>query len=250
MPTDLMPKSKNTRKKLYEGSSKILYHTDDETTLVQFFKDTIVLPDKTKIELAGKGVVNNSISAYLMEKLNLVGISTHFIEKVNMREQKIQIVEVLPIRVIVTNLAHGRYVSQFGIQEGYVFNYPMMDFQVKNSDNGNPLINEYQIKQFNWMNKYELKILRQQSIRVNDFLSGIFAKSGLRLVSCELEFGRVICDDDIMLMLSDEISPDTCRIWDISSNEKMDSESIKLGANKLGSKKDLKIYETVLKRLM
>lgn len=240
-----MQKATNVKQKLYEGRTKNLYYTDNEAYLIQFFKDNIVLQDNSIIEILGKGIINNTISAYLMEKLNLVGISTHFVEKLNMREQKVQIVEVLPIRSVVTNVAHGRYVSQFGIHEGYVFNHPMMDFQVKNSDNGNPLINEYQVKQFNWMSKYELEILKHQSIRVNDFLSGIFAKSGLRLVSCELEFGRVILEDDIVLMLSDEISPDTCKIWDSLSNEKLDSERIKAA-----SKKDLKVYETVLKRLV
>lgn len=217
---------KSSRKKLYEGSTKILYQTEEDSTLIQFFKDDFVLNKKKKIEIDGKGAMNNSISAFIMQKLDLVGISTHLIEKINMREQCVQVVDVLPIQVEVSNISYGRYVTQFGIKEGYVFNRPLVDFMVKNIANELPIINENQIMSFGWLTKKEIDFLTRQSIRVNDFLSGLFAGHSMRLVSCKLEFGKVFSENQSVLMLADEISPDNCRIWDMNTNEKIDYEYV------------------------
>jgi len=170
--------------------------------------------------------MNNSISAFVMQKLDLVGISTHLIEKINMREQYIQIVDVLPIQVEISNVSYGRYVSQFGIKEGYVFNRPLVDFMMKNIANESPIINENQILSFGLLCKKEIEFLVRQSIRVNDFLCGLFAGFSMRLVSCRLEFGKVFSENQSILMLADEISPDNCRIWDMNTNEKIDYEFV------------------------
>lgn len=217
---------KNSRRKIYEGSTKILYQTDEDSTLVQFFKDDFILNKKKKIEIDGKGAMNNSVSAFIMQKLDLVGISTHLIDKINMREQCVQVVDVLPIQIEVSNIAYGRYVTQFGIKEGYVFNRPLVDFMVKNIANESPVINENQIVSFGWLTKKEIDFLTRQSVRVNDFLSGLLAVNAMRLVSCKLEFGKVFSDGQSILMLADEISPDNCRIWDMNTNEKIDHEFV------------------------
>jgi phosphoribosylaminoimidazole-succinocarboxamide synthase len=217
-------KSKKEREKLYEGTSKILYEGHEEFSLIQFFKDDHVMPNGEVMEISGKGVVNNNISAFIMSNMDMVSIDNHFIEKINMREQIVQLVDMIPIKISVANLACDRYVEQFGIEEGYVFDHPMIDFRIKNKLLSNPVVNEFQVQNLCFLTDQELSDLKKIALRTNDFLTGLFAGVGIRLVECNLEIGRVFDGDQFSLMVADEISPDTCRLWDVQDNRKIDFE--------------------------
>lgn len=215
----------NSREKIYEGSSKILYEIEnDPATLIQFFKDDMILKNGEKIDVSGKGIIKNNISSFIMDRMNLAGLDNHYIEKLNMREQKIDISDVVPVHVVISNISSGRYVEQFGIEEGYVFDAPIIDFRVKNREKGHPTINEYQMVHFGWLDEDELDELLHIAFRANDFLSGLFAGVGIRLVEASLEFGRVFDGEDFKFIIVDEITPDNCKLWDIETNEKLDFE--------------------------
>ena len=176
-----------SRQKIYEGSRKDIFQTsDDESTLTMFFKDDLVIGDKTKT-ISGKGIINNTISSFMMQKIDIVGIENHFIEKINMREQLVQILDMIPVQVRITNVAVKEYVSKFGVQEGFLFDRPMIEFRVKNKLTGFPVINESQMKGFNWLSGYEIKDIKKLAKRINDFLSGYFAACSLRLIEINLE---------------------------------------------------------------
>lgn len=232
------------KEKIYTGSSKTLYQTDEDHSLIMSFNDSLKLPNKEILEVSGKGAINNSISAFLMQKLDLIGVETHFIQKNNMRQQLIQFVDVFPVQVHVTSLACGRYVTDFGMEDGFVFDSPIIDFRVKNGDLNYPIINEDQIYNFGWLMNKEIRDLKKIAIRVHDFLVGFFAGCRIRLVDIKLEFGRVFNGEDYMIMLTDEISPDTCKLWDMSSNEKLCYELAEIDPELL-----IPAYQEVLKRL-
>lgn len=230
--------------KIYTGSSKTLYQGDEEYHLVMSFNDTLKLPNKEIIEISGKGSINNSISAFLMEKLDLIGVETHFIRKSNMRQQLIEFVDVFPVQTYVTSLASGRYVTEFGLESGFVFDTPMIDFRVKNGDLNYPNINEYQIYNFGWLLVEEIAEIKKIAIRINDFLTGFFAACGIRLVDIKLEFGRVFNGEEYFLMLTDEISPDSCTLWDINTNENLSHQIAQTDPTSL-----IYAYQEVMKRL-
>ena len=232
------------KEKIYTGSSKTLYQADEDYALIMSFNDTLKLQDKSSIVISGKGVINNSISAFLMQKLELIGVETHFIQKNNMRQQLIQFVDVYPVQVHVSSLASGRYVTDFGMEDGFVFDSPIIDFRVKNGDLNYPIINEHQIYSFSWLSKKEIRDLKKVAIRVHDFLTGFFAGIGIRLVDIKLEFGRVFNGEDYIIMLTDEISPDTCKLWDIYNNEKLCYEIAETNPDFV-----INAYQEVLKRL-
>lgn len=221
-----MDEKKKSRKKIYEGTSKILYETEDEYTIVQFFKDDYMLKNGNKIEVAGKGAINNKISSHIMHSMDMACIDNHFIDKINMREQHIQLVDIIPITMCINNVANDRYVKEFGIERGYVFDVPMVEYRVKNRENNNPVINEYQIKNFCWINKDEMTLLREQALKVHSFLTGFFASRSIRLVSSRLEFGRVFDGERFTHMLADEITPENCQLWDAEDNSILDSTYI------------------------
>ena len=235
---------KKNRHKVYDGSCKVVFqgNNEDESTLVLFYKDDLKYHGEI-VNVSGKGVINNNISSFLMEKLDLVGIENHFIEKDNMREQIVQILDIIPVQVRVSNVAFGSYVTQYGVQEGFLFNDPMIEFRVKNPATLNPAINETQMVGFNWIAPYEVKQIKKAARRVNDFLSGFFAACGLRLVECNLEFGRVFNGEDFILMLADEITPESCRMWDLETNQKFDIDAI------AKADKPIEIYKEVAKRI-
>jgi len=208
------------------------------------FNDNLKLQDRSSVIISGKGVINNSISAFLMQKLDLIGIETHFIQKNNMRQQLIQFVDVFPVQLRVSSLASDRYVKDFGMEDGFVFDSPIIDFRVKNGDLNYPIINEHQIYSFSWLSKKEIIQLKNVAIRVYDFLSGLFAGIGIRLVDIKLEFGRVFNGEEYMIMLTDEISPDTCKLWDIYNNEKLCYEIAETNQDHVMS-----VYQEVLRRL-
>jgi len=232
------------KEKIYTGASKTLYQADEDYALIMSFNDTLKLQDKSSIVISGKGVINNSISAFLMQKLELIGVETHFIQKNNMRQQLIQFVDVYPVQIYVSSLASGRYVTDFGMEDGFVFDSPIIDFRVKNGDLNYPIINEHQIYSFSWLSEKEIKNLKKVAIRVHDFLTGLFAGIGIRLVDIKLEFGRVFNGEEYIIMLTDEISPDTCQLWDMYNNEKLCYEIAETNPDLV-----ISAYQEVLKRL-
>lgn len=232
------------KEQIYTGTAKNLYSSDRDYSLLMSFKDYLRKNNNEIIEISGKGTINNHISAYIMEKLDMIGIENHFMKKNNMREQLIQCTDVYPIQVNICTIACGRYIKDFGLEEGLVFDQPMIDFRVKNKRLSYPAINEQQIINFNWMNKKELAEIKQKSLRIHDFLSGLFATANIRLVDIKLEFGRVFDGDDFDIMLIDEISPDTCRLWDMQDNEKLCYEIAENSPENL-----LTAYQKVLTRL-
>ena len=233
------------KEKIYKGTSKTLYQAEEDYALIMSFEDSLRISQTETIEFAGKGVINNSISSTMMQKLEMIGINNHFIEKINMRRQLVQFVDVYPIQTHVSTIACGRYVTEFGMENGFVFETPMIDFRIKNKDLNYPIINESQIINFGWMNKHELKAIKNQALRVHDFLVGFFAGASIRMVDIKLEFGRVFNGEDIILMLVDEISPDTCRLWDMETNEKLCYEIAHQDHNLL-----LPAYQQVLQRIV
>lgn len=232
------------KEKIYKGSSKTLYQADEDYALILSFDDTLTTAKKESIEISGKGVINNSISSYIMQKLDMIGVDNHLIQKNNMRQQLVQFVDIYPIQVHICTIACGRYVTDFGMENGYVFESPLIDFRVKNRELNYPIINEAQITSFGWLTKSEIKKLKLEALRVHDFLSGLFVSAGIRLVDVKLEFGRVFNGEDFMTMLVDEISPDNCRLWDIETNEKLCYELAEESPEQI-----IPAYQKVLDRL-
>jgi phosphoribosylaminoimidazole-succinocarboxamide synthase len=232
------------KEKIYKGSSKILYHTDNDYSLALLFGDDFRISKDKVVECLGKGIINNNISAYIMHQLDMIGIDNHFIEKSNMCQQLIQAADVYPLRVHITKISSARYVTDFGIEKGFVFDEPIIDFSIKNRELNYPSINEHQIYCFGWMSKDEIKAIKKIALRVHDFLTGLFLSVGIRLVDARLEFGRVFNGEDFIIMLVDEISPDNCRLWDIYSNEPLCFEAIENNADNA-----ILTYREVEKRL-
>jgi phosphoribosylaminoimidazole-succinocarboxamide synthase len=221
------PKKIKDKEKLFEGSSKIIYYDNENNEIIQFFKDEFKKDDSTILSLSGKGVINNSISAVIMSHLSMIGINNHFIEKLNMREQMIELVDAIPLKVNIANIASGRYVSSLGFEAGYVFNKPMLDWRLKASEkNQETILNEAQILSLEIASMEEIQSIKALAYRVNDFISGLFAGVGLRLIECSLEFGRTYDIGENSIMLIDEISPDNCKLSDFSTNKRYDYEAI------------------------
>lgn len=214
------------RRLLYEGKAKTIYEGPEPGTLVQYFKDDATAFNGQKHELiAGKGVLNNRISAHLMTKLEAIGIPTHFLKSLNMREQLVRQVEIIPIEVVIRNVAAGSLTKRLGIKEGTILQNPLVEFYYKKDALGDPMVNEHHIITFGWADPYELDEMVHLAWRVNDYLNGLFAGIGLRLIDFKLEFGRLWGDQgELYLLLADEISPDNCRLWDAATDEKLDKD--------------------------
>lgn len=215
-----------SRKRLiYEGKAKILYEGPEPNTLIQYFKDdATAFNAEKKAVLDGKGVLNNRISEFMMTRLGGVGIPNHFIKRLNMREQLIKKVEIIPLEVIVRNVAAGTMSKRLGIEEGTPLPRAIVEFCLKDDALGDPLVSEEHIAAFNWAQPHEMDELIALSLRVNDFMSGLFAGVGIKLVDFKLEFGRFFENDMQRVILADEISPDSCRLWDLETNEKLDKD--------------------------
>ena len=213
------------RKKLYEGKAKILYEGPEPGTLVQYFKDdATAFNNKKHATLEGKGVLNNRISEYIMERLGMLGVPTHFIRRLNMREQLVREVEIIPVEVICRNVAAGTIATRLGLTEGEPLPRSIVEFCYKNDELGDPMVAEEHITAFNWATTQEIDDMMAMTLRVNDILSGLFAAVGIRLIDFKLEFGRFYEGDMVRIILADEISPDSCRLWDMETNEKMDKD--------------------------
>ena len=212
------------RKKLYEGKAKIIYEGPEAGTVIQYFKDDASNGDK-KAEFSGKGALNNAISSFLMMKLEELGVPTHFLKRLNMREQLVRQVEIVPIEVVVRNMAAGSFATRYGWEEGIPLPRPIVEFYYKKNDLGNPMMSEDHIMAFGLASIHELDEMIALALRINDYLSGLFLGVGLRLVDFKLEFGRVyVGENEVRIFLADEISPDNCRLWDTKTNEKLDKD--------------------------
>ncbi|MAX74182.1 phosphoribosylaminoimidazolesuccinocarboxamide synthase [Alterinioella nitratireducens] len=213
------------RKKVYEGKAKTLYEGPEPGTLVQYFKDDATAFNAEKRDvIEGKGVLNNRLSEYFMTGLNNIGVPTHFIRRLNMREQLIRAVEIIPLEVIVRNFAAGSMAKRLGLEEGTQLPRPIIEFSYKNDDLGDPLVPEEYIIAFGWASQQDLDDIVALALRVNDFMSGLMLGVGIRLVDFKIEVGRVYDGDFMRLIVADEISPDSCRLWDIETGRKLDKD--------------------------
>ena len=213
------------RRKVYEGKAKVLFEGPEPGTLVQYFKDDATAFNNEKHGIiTGKGVLNNRISEYIMTRLGEVGVPTHFVRRLNMREQLIREVEIIPVEVIVRNVAAGSLSKRLGLAEGTPLPRSIVEYCYKSDELGDPLVTEEHITCFGWASAPELDEMMSLSLRVNDFLYGLFVGVGIRLVDFKVEFGRLYNDEDVRIVLADEISPDSCRLWDLESNEKLDKD--------------------------
>jgi phosphoribosylaminoimidazole-succinocarboxamide synthase len=213
------------RKKIYEGKAKILFEGPEPGTIIQYFKDDATAFDaQKKAILEGKGVVNNQISAFIMANLNAIGVPTHFIRQMNMREQLVREVEIIPLEVVCRNIAAGSISTRLGIEEGTPLPRSIIEFYYKSDPLKDPMVAEEHITAFNWASTQEIDDIMALTLRVNDYLHGMFAAVGIKLIDFKIEFGRLYEGDMVRTVIADEISPDSCRLWDVQTNEKLDKD--------------------------
>lgn len=218
------------RRVIYDGKAKTLYEGPEPGTLIQYFKDDTTAFNKVKHEiLDGKGVLNNRISENIMTGLGEIGIPTHFIRRLNMREQLVYQVEIIPVEVVVRNVIAGSLAKRLGLNEGEKIPRPLIEFYYKDDALGDPMISEDHITAFGWATPQEMDDIVGMATRINDFLSGLFLAIGIRLVDFKLEFGRHYHLDGFRIILADEISPDNCRLWDAKTGNKLDKDRFREG---------------------
>jgi phosphoribosylaminoimidazole-succinocarboxamide synthase len=233
------------RRLVYEGKAKILYEGPEPGTLIQYFKDDATAYNAEKHEVVdGKGVLNNRISEHVMTGLNGIGVPTHFIRRVNMREQLIRAVEIIPVEIVVRNVAAGSLSKRLGIEEGEPLPRPIIEFYYKDDKLGDPMVTEEHILAFNWANQQDIDDMISLALRVNDFLSGLFMGIGIKLVDFKIECGRIWEGDFQRVIVADEISPDSCRLWDAKTGKKLDKDVFRRDLGNL-----TEAYAEVAKRL-
>jgi len=233
------------RRRIYEGKAKVLFEGPEPGTVVQYFKDdATAFNNQKKGTITGKGVLNNRISEFIMSRLNDIGVPTHFIRRLNMREQLVHEVEIVPVEVVVRNVAAGSFAKRFGVEEGTRLPRSIVEFYYKSDQLNDPLVTEEHITAMGWADTRDIDDMMQLSLRVNDFLLGLFIGRGLRLIDFKLEFGRLWEDEEMCLVLADEISPDSCRLWDVESGERMDKDRFR---QDLGGVEEA--YQEVARRL-
>ncbi|GGB44965.1 phosphoribosylaminoimidazolesuccinocarboxamide synthase [Tistrella bauzanensis] len=233
------------RRRIYEGKAKILFEGPEPGTVIQYFKDdATAFNNKKKGVITGKGVLNNRISEYLMTRLGEIGVPTHFIKRLNMREQLVRQVEIIPIEVVIRNIAAGSLATRLGLEEGERLPRAIVEYYYKADQLNDPMVTEEHITAFGWATIPEIDEMLNLSIRVNDFLTGLFLGVGLKLVDFKLEFGRVFDEDQDMIILADEISPDNCRLWDVKTNEKLDKDRFRRDMGRVEE-----AYQEVARRL-
>ena len=235
----------NRGKKLYEGKAKILYEGPEKGTAIQHFKDdATAFNNQKKSTVEGKGVLNNRISEHILNNLNQIGIKTHLIKRLNMREQLVRLVEIIPLEFIVRNTATGSLTKRLGIADGTILSKPLIEYSYKNDELGDPLIAKEHILEFKWATEKELEMINNYCLRINDFMQGMFRGVGIKLVDFKLEFGRVNINNKIEILLADEISPDTCRLWDVISEKKLDKDRFRKDLGNI-----IQAYQEVARRL-
>jgi len=230
---------------LYEGKAKIIYTTADKNLAIQYFKDdATAFNNQKKSIVEGKGVLNNRISEHILNNLNQIGIKTHLIKRLNMREQLVKLVEIIPLEFIVRNIATGSLTKKLGIADGTVLSKPLIEYSYKNDELGDPLIAREHIIEFNWASGTELDLINACCLRINDFMQGMFRCVGIKLVDFKLEFGRTNINEKKEIILADEISPDTCRLWDVVSEKKLDKDRFRKDLGNI-----IQAYQEVARRL-
>ncbi len=233
------------RRQIYEGKAKVLFEGPEPGTLVQYFKDdATAFNNQKKGTITGKGVLNNRISEYIMTRLNDVGVPTHFVRRLNMREQLVREVEIIPLEVVVRNVAAGSMTKRLGIAEGTQLPRSIVEYYYKKDELNDPMVCEEHITAFGWATPQDLDEIMAMALRVNDFLTGLFLGIGIRLVDFKLEFGRLWNNDEMRIILADEISPDNCRLWDVKTGAKMDKDRFR---QDLGQVEEA--YQEVARRL-
>ncbi|MGR3393412.1 phosphoribosylaminoimidazolesuccinocarboxamide synthase [Pseudooceanicola nanhaiensis] len=233
------------RKKIYEGKAKILYEGPEPGTIVQYFKDDATAFNAQKKDvIEGKGVLNNRLSEFFMNGLNGIGVPTHFIRRLNMREQLCRACEIIPLEVVVRNYAAGSLSKRLGLEEGMPLPRPIVEYYYKDDKLGDPMVTEEHIAAFNWAAQQDMDDILALALRVNDFLSGVMMAVGIKLVDFKIEIGRVYEGDFQRLVVADEISPDSCRLWDVETGQKLDKDVFR---RDLGSLTDA--YTEVARRL-
>ena len=220
--------------KLYEGKAKILYKTSDPDLLIQYFKDDASAFDgKKKGTIVDKGVMNNHMSSRIFEYLEENGVKTHFVKNLNDREMLVKNLDIIPVEVVLRNVAAGSLCKRLGIEEGRIFEeQPILEFFYKSDPLGDPMINECHVDIFGWATKEEVEILKSEGIKINKLMVEFFKERKIRLVDFKVEFGR----HKGQVLLGDEISPDGCRLWDWETNEKMDKDRFRFNLGSVEEK--------------
>ena len=230
------------KEQLYEGKAKKVYSTDEQELLIVEYKDdATAFNGQKRGTIAGKGAINNCMSNLLMQLLEKEGIPTHFVRELNERQTLVKRVEIVPLEVIIRNIAAGSFAKRYGVSEGLIFDEPTIEFSYKNDELGDPLINSYHARALKLASAEEIERIKELAFAINEKLREIWADCGVTLVDFKLEFGRL---HDGSIVLADEISPDTCRLWDSASGEKLDKDRFR---RDLGGVEDA--YREVMKRL-
>ena len=230
------------KEQLYEGKAKKVYATEDPNLVIVSYKDDATAFDGAKKgTIVGKGVINNQMTNRLMAKMEKAGIPTHFVKELSDRETLVKKVSIVPLEVIVRNIAAGSFSKRYGVEEGVVFDAPTLEFSYKNDELGDPLMNAYHAIALKLATKEEIDTIRRYAFGVNEQLKAFWSECGVTLVDFKLEFGKLA---DGTIVLADEISPDTCRLWDSKTGEKLDKDRFR---RDLGGVEDA--YSEVMKRL-
>ena len=232
-------------KKLYEGKAKIIYATSDKNLVIQYFKDdATAFNNQKKSTIEGKGVLNNRISEHILSNLSQIGIKNHLVKRLNMREQLVKLVDIIPIEFIVRNIATGSLTRRLGIEDGTILERPLIEYCLKDDKLGDPNISREHILTFNWLNVMQLDWIDENLSRLNDFLLGMFRGVGIKLVDFKVEFGLTHESEKTQIILADEISPDTCRLWDVKSEKKLDKDRFRKDLGNI-----IQAYQEVARRL-
>ena len=231
------------REQLYEGKAKKVYATDDPNLVIVVYKDdATAFNGEKKGTIVGKGSINNRMTNMLMQVLEKKGVPTHFVEELNDRETVVKKVSIVPLEVIIRNISAGSFAKRFGVEEGIVFDEPTIEFSYKNDELGDPLMNAYHAIALKLATREEIETIKKMAFTVNDTLKAYFLGLNIKLVDFKIEFGRL---SDGTIVLADEISPDTCRLWDKDTNEKLDKDRFR---RDLGGTEEA--YQEVMRRLM
>ena len=230
-------------KKLYEGKAKIIFASADKNLVIQHFKDdATAFNNQKKASIEGKGILNNRISEHILSSLSEIGIKNHLIKRLNMREQLVKLVNIIPIEFVIRNIATGSLTKRLGIEEGTVLDQPLIEYCLKDDKLGDPIISREHILNFKWLNVIELDLINDRCLRINDYLQGLFRGLGIKLVDFKVEFGKTKSDETIIL--ADEISPDTCRLWDQETDKKLDKDRFRKDLGNI-----VEAYQEVARRL-
>ena len=230
-------------KQLYEGKAKKIFETDKpEILLVSYKDDATAFNGIKKGTILGKGIINNKVTNYMMRLLEKAGIPTHYIEEISERETLVKKVSIIPLEVIIRNVSAGSFAKNYGLEEGIIFDEPTIEFSYKNDNLGDPLINSYHAIALKLATKEEIEIIKKYAFKINEEMKKFFISINVKLIDFKLEFGKLA---DNKIVLADEISPDTCRFWDATTNEKLDKDRFR---RDLGNVEGA--YKEMMKRIL